>query len=90
MTFLEKIDNPNDKHIERLLEKNNISITSKELKDYFNSLSEDIKKDYLSENSEIALSSFYELLVINYTHDILGIEELESPATLAEEIKMFF
>lgn len=90
MTFLEKIDNPNDKHIERLLEKNNISITSKELKDYFNSLNEDIKKDYLSENSEIALSSFYELLVINYTHDILGIEELESPYTLAEEAKMIF
>lgn len=90
MTFLEKIDNPNDKHIERLLEKNNISITSKELKDYFNSLNEDIKKDYLSENSEIALSSFYELLVINYTHDILGIEELESPYTLAEEVRMIF
>lgn len=90
MAFLEKIDNPNDKHIERLLKKNNISITSKELKDYFNSLNEDIKKDYLSENSEIALSSFYELLVINYTHDILGIEELESPYTLAEEAKMIF
>jgi len=59
------------------LKKNKLNISSSDIKEYFDNLPNEEKEIFLAEQDEKYLRTNYNLLVVNYTTDILNIDNLK-------------
>ena len=71
--FIEK----SSAEVKDFLKKNKLNISSSDIKEYFDNLPNEEKEIFLAEQDEKYLRANYNLLVVNYTTDILNIDNLK-------------
>lgn len=72
MSFYDVINNSTPE-VEEMLKRNDLNISKKEIKKFFNSLSKTEKDDILSENSYEGQRAFYQIIVTRYIFEVLKI-----------------
>ena len=71
--FIEK----SSAEVKDFFKKNKLNISSSDIKEYFDNLPNEEKEIFLAEQDEKYLRANYNLLVVNYTSDILKIDNLK-------------